>query len=131
MLGYLLTSFAIIRYNFTATAKISEEKLGSKNLETLLKNEFEKDTKGKAYKDVNDKLKIDIEDKMIKALRSEISKDIKEVPGQFLSVDYDVESKETGENLFNKSIPEDEPYEELIKALGYELTDEGKVTKAV
>lgn len=126
----LKTKGADFRYNFTASAKISEEKPGSKNLEALLKKEFAKDTKGKTEK-IDDKLRIEIEDKMTRALRAEISKDIKEVPGQFLSVDYDVESKETGEKLFDKDIPEDKKYKELIEALGYQLTNEGKVTKAI
>ncbi|KAA1248048.1 hypothetical protein [Aquimarina sp. RZ0] len=112
------------RYKMNVTAHIDEEIQNAKNLEALLKKEFGKDTRAdKDIKLLDNKLIDDAEQRLTKALRSEISKDIKDVPGQFLKMQYMIDGKDWG------GFGEDTDYEALVKKLGFEKTNDG--TKVV
>ncbi len=108
------------RYKMIVTAHIDEEIQNAKNLESLLKKEFAKDTRSdKDIKLLDKKLVDDAELRLTKALRSEISKDIKDVPGQFKKMQYTIDGKDWG------GFEEDPDYEELVKKLGFEKTNDG------
>jgi len=108
------------RYSMKVTAHIDEEIQNAKNLETLLAKEFAKDTRSdKDIKILDKKLVDDAEKRLTKALRAEISKDIKDVPGQFKKMHYEIDGKDW------KGFGEDPDYEELVKKLGFEKTNDG------
>ncbi len=108
------------RYSMKVTAHIDEEIQNAKNLETLLTKEFAKDTRSdKDIKLLDKKLVDDAEKRLTKALRAEISKDIKDVPGQFKKMHYQIDGSDW------KGFGEDPDYEELVKKLGFEKTQDG------
>ncbi|QCX00968.1 DUF4157 domain-containing protein [Aggregatimonas sangjinii] len=82
---------SIDKFNLTVTAQIKEEKKTGNNLKNLLLTEFEKDNANATESDQ------EVQKELSSRLQTEINKDIKELPGKFLSMQYSSPGEFTGQ----------------------------------
>ena len=91
------------KFDLTVTAQIKEEKSEGNNLKNLLKSEFEKDNANTTESDQ------EIQKELSGKLQTEINKDLKKLPGQFLSVDYSAPGE------FSDAIASDPDYNKTVE----------------
>ncbi|GEM_PF-1664425 len=89
-------------FDIDVKAKISKEKIGGDNLTNLFTTEFKKDNPTATSADQP------VEKELGKKLQTVVNKDLKRLPGKFMSVEY-----ETSEGSFG-SIGEDQGYDDLV-----------------
>lgn len=92
------------KFDLTVTARIKEEKTQGGNLTDLLIDEFETDNPGSTTADD------DLGKELSSKLQKEINKDLKKLPGKFLSVNYGATDGFSG-----GSLGEDKHYEQTVK----------------
>jgi hypothetical protein len=91
------------KFNLTVSAQIKEENKSGSNLKGLLENEFKTDNPESKPTDEP------IQKELSAKLQTEINKDIKQLPGQFMSVNY------SSPGSFSDSISADSDYDKAVK----------------
>ena len=79
------------KFNLTVSAQIKEEKKEGNNLKNLLRTEFEKDNSNATQSDEQ------VKKELSARLQTEINKDIKKLPGKFLSMQYNSPGEFSGQ----------------------------------